>query len=242
MAASACGGNGWVGMGAHDGMGTHAGPQGAAMLRAVMDTQVTLLKRRAELALIGFAFACSGFAALVYQLVWQRLLFGAIGVDVESVTVVVSVFMFGLGVGGWLGGWVADRFPRRIVAVFAGFELGIAGCGLVSVAVLAGLSDTLALLPRLGAGAACFALLLLPTVLMGATLPMLVAHAAQGRAGIGQATGWLYFINTLGAAFGAWSMAFLLPYWLDLAQIVRLAAALNLAASFGALLALGRRA
>lgn len=211
------------------------------MLRGVSDTSIMSLRRPVELGLIGAAFACSGFAALIYQLVWQRLLFGAIGVDVESVTVVVSVFMLGLGIGAWLGGWVADRFPRRIVAAFAGFELGIAGCGLASVAVLAGLSDALALLPRLGAGAACFALLLLPTVLMGATLPMLVAHAAQGRAGIGRATGWLYFVNTLGAAFGAWSMAFLLPYWLDLAQIVRLAAGLNLAASFGALLALARR-
>ncbi|MCY4744813.1 fused MFS/spermidine synthase [Pelomonas sp. UHG3] len=215
---------------------------GFAMLHVVLVTELIPMKRRVELVLVGAAFACSGFAALVYQLVWQRLLFGAIGVDVESVTVVVSVFMLGLGVGAWMGGWLADRYPRRIVAVFAGFELGIAACGLVSVAVLTGLSGSLALLPRLGAGLVCFALLLLPTVLMGATLPMLVAHAAQGREGIGRATGWLYFVNTLGAAFGAWSMAFLLPYWLDLAQIVRLAAGLNLAASFAALLAVGRRA
>jgi MFS family permease len=211
------------------------------MLAPLFDSDTMSLRHPLELSLIGAAFACSGFAALVYQLVWQRLLFGAIGVDVESVTVVVSVFMLGLGIGAWLGGWAADRFPHRIVGVFAGFELGIAGCGLASVAVLAALSDTLALLPRLGAGAACFALLLLPTVLMGATLPMLVAHAARSREGIGQATGWLYFVNTLGAALGAWSMAFLLPYWLDLAQIVRLAAGLNLAASFGALLAVGRQ-
>ena len=207
----------------------------------MVNTHVIGLRRHVELGLIGTAFACSGFAALVYQLVWQRLLFGAIGVDVESVTVVVSVFMLGLGIGAWLGGWMADRYPRRIVALFAAFELGIAACGLASVPILMGLADTLALLPRVGAGAACFALLLLPTVLMGATLPMLVAHAAQNRAMIGQATGWLYFINTLGAALGAFAMAFLLPYWLDLAQIVHLAAALNLAASFGALLAVGRR-
>lgn len=193
-----------------------------------------------ELSLIGTAFACSGFAALVYQLVWQRLLFGAMGVDIESVTIVVSVFMLGLGVGAWFGGWVADRFPGRIVHAFSGFELAIAAYGVASVPLLTAVADSFAVMPRVGAGGACFLLLLLPTMLMGATLPMLVAHAARRRKSIGMATGGLYFINTLGAAGGAWMMAFLLPYWLDLQQIVWLAAGLNLAASLAAVFATRR--
>ncbi|MFN3303678.1 MAG: fused MFS/spermidine synthase [Roseateles sp.] len=205
------------------------------------DQAIVPMRHNMELGLIGLAFACSGFAALVYQLVWQRLLFGAMGVDIESVTVVVSVFMLGLGVGAWLGGHVADRWPGRIVHAFGGFELAIAACGAASVPLLTVLADRLALMPRLAAGAGCFLLLLLPTLLMGATLPMLVAHAARQREGIGRATGALYFINTLGAALGAGAMAYLLPYWLDLQQIVWLAAGLNLAASLAAVTAIRRR-
>jgi len=67
---------------------------------------------------VATAFFLSGAAALIYQVVWQRLLFVVVGVDIESVTIVVSTFMMGLGVGAILGGWLADIFPRRILLVF----------------------------------------------------------------------------------------------------------------------------
>src|SRR5262249_6293057 len=54
-------------------------------------------------ALYGLFFL-SGFAALIYQIVWQRVLFAAFGVNIESVTITVSLFMFGLGVGSLVGG------------------------------------------------------------------------------------------------------------------------------------------
>lgn len=68
---------------------------------------------------IAAAFFLSGFAALVYQLAWQRLLFVMVGVDIESVTIIVSTFMLGLGLGAVLGGWLADRWPTRILLAFA---------------------------------------------------------------------------------------------------------------------------
>ena len=57
-------------------------------------------------------FFLSGIAALVYQVCWQRMLFVAFGVDIESVTIIVSTFMFGLGARALLGGELADRYPR----------------------------------------------------------------------------------------------------------------------------------
>lgn len=54
-------------------------------------------------------FFLSGFPALLYQIVWQRALFTIFGVNVESVTVVVSAFMLGLGLGSLLGGWLSQR-------------------------------------------------------------------------------------------------------------------------------------
>lgn len=189
------------------------------------------MTRSIETTRVASAFFLSGAAALVYQVAWQRLLFVIVGVDTESVTIVVSTFMLGLGLGAVLGGWLADRSPRRILLAFCAFEAGIAAFGLVSVDLMLSTSVLFAGLPRGLAAALSFALLVLPTVCMGATLPMLVAHAYQTSRNIGVSTGTLYFINTLGAALGTLAMGWFLLYWLDLREAVRVAAGLNLLAS-----------
>lgn len=180
---------------------------------------------------IAVAFFLSGFAALVYQLAWQRLLFVVVGVDIESVTIIVSTFMLGLGLGAVLGGWLADRWPARILLAFCLFEVAIALYGLASVDLLQTCAALFAGLSRPAAAALSFGLLILPTICMGATLPMLVAHAWQRSGNVGVSTGALYFVNTLGAACGALAMGFFLLYWMDLRQAVWLAAGLNGAAS-----------
>src|SRR5207244_12464675 len=66
-------------------------------------------------------FFVSGFAALLYQVIWQRLLVFFSGADVYAVTLIVTTFMAGLGLRNLGGGYVADRFSRRtnLVMVFA---------------------------------------------------------------------------------------------------------------------------
>lgn len=130
-------------------------------------------------ALVAFPFFASGAAALTYQLCWQRLLFVAFGVDLESITIIVSAFMLGLGVGALAGGRLADRFPRRIVGLFAAAELAIALFGLLSPELIAwvGAATVQHSLPVIAG--ANFLLLLVPTALMGATLPMLTAFLFQ---------------------------------------------------------------
>lgn len=190
---------------------------------------------------IAAAFFLSGFAALVYQLAWQRLLFVVVGVDIESVTIIVSTFMLGLGLGAVLGGWLADRWPARILLAFCLFEAAIALYGLASVDLLQACAAAFAGLSRPAAATLSFGLLIVPTLCMGATLPMLVAHAWQRSGNVGVSTGTLYFINTLGAAVGAFAMGFLLLYWMDLRQAVWLAAGLNGAASLVVASTLRRR-
>ena len=88
-----------------------------------------------EIPLSPFAavFFLSGAAALVYQVVWQRILVFFTGADVYASTVIVAVFMAGLGVGALAGGRVADRLsPRMSALLFAGAEIGIAAFSLVS--------------------------------------------------------------------------------------------------------------
>lgn len=180
---------------------------------------------------VAAAFFLSGFAALVYQVAWQRLLFVIVGVDIESITIIVSTFMLGLGVGAALGGIIADRFPQRILLTFCLFEGVIAAYGLISVDLLISSGHLFSGLDRPAAALLSFALLLLPTMCMGATLPMLIAHAFKTSGNVGMSTGTLYFINTLGAAIGAFAVGFFILYWLDIRQTVSVAAGMNLAAS-----------
>ena len=152
-------------------------------------------------------FFLSGFAALLYQITWQRLLAIFSGADVYSATMVVAAFMAGLGCGSLAGGHLADRLSRTggLIA-FSVAEAAIALFGFQSKTifydVLYGRFATVADNPLL-TGAILFLTLLWPTALMGASLPLL-SRALTGRvAAAARTIGWLYALNTLGAACGA---------------------------------------
>jgi spermidine synthase len=154
------------------------------------------------------AAVLSGVAALVYQLLWTRRLGLVLGNTVGAVSTVLAAFMAGLAVGGALAARVVDRLPRvKLRRVYGALEAGIAVFGL-------GLPFLLAapLLPRPVGLRFAFAagLLLLPTALMGATLPTLAALWRPDVAGIGRAAGLLYTSNTLGAVAGSLATAFVL--------------------------------
>src|ERR1051326_7832075 len=72
-------------------------------------------------------FLISGFAAILYQLVWQRSLFRLLGTSMESVTMVVTAFMLGLGLGSLAGGAISERSRRPLAVLFGLVELGIGG-------------------------------------------------------------------------------------------------------------------
>ncbi len=91
-----------------------------------------LLGQTLRLSAVQVIFFLSGFAALLYQISWQRMLFTSFGVDMEAITMIVAVFMLGLGVGGYCGGRIADRFPRHLLLIFTFIELGIGAFGLIS--------------------------------------------------------------------------------------------------------------
>lgn len=148
-------------------------------------------------------FFVSGFAALIYQVVWQRVLFSTFGINIESVTVVVSVFMFGLGLGALAGAWLQRRFPHYLLECFVAIEVAIGVFGLFSIHLihLAGSMappDSLLSLVLI-----IYALLALPTMLMGATLPLLVTYLQNYYGNLGQTVGRLYAFNTLGSALAS---------------------------------------
>jgi predicted membrane-bound spermidine synthase len=156
---------------------------------------------------LSLLFFSSGMPAMVYQIVWQRALFAIYGVNAESVAVVVTAFMIGLGVGSLVGGRLSTRFPRHGILMFGIAELGVALFGLASLHIFhwaaartAGTNLVLTVVFSL-------LLLLIPTVLMGATLPLLVEHLVLRTNHVGTSVATLYFANTFGSAVACYLCA-----------------------------------
>ncbi len=194
-----------------------------------------------DLSLISNLFCLSGIAALIYQVCWQRLLFTAFGVDMESITIIVSAFMLGLGMGALLGGVLADRYNEKILRFFAAFEMAIGTFGLCSPLFIERVADRFVLADPVVMAAAIYCLLLLPTVLMGATLPMLVVYANKKLHNVGVSVGGLYFVNTLGASFGSFLVGFVLFNFLSLNTTIYAAAMMNFIVALLVILKLEKR-
>ena len=180
------------------------------------------------------AFFCSGFGALLCQVVWHRMLGIFAGSDTVSAALVVGAFLMGLGVGSLAGAKLADRLPpARALLGFALCEAGIAVFALLSkpflydlLAVeLAGVVDA-----PTAVFALCFAGLALPTTLMGASLPLLARAVATSLDTVAERVGWLYGLNTLGAGTGALAGGWLLVGNLGFVGTLLVAAALDLGA------------
>jgi predicted membrane-bound spermidine synthase len=174
-----------------------------------------------------FLFMISGFSALTYQVAWQRALYILTGTDLVSTTIVVTTFMLGLGAGALAGGTMADRLPKWRVQIFALTEMIIGLYGFMSLKII----DALALThieTMAEVFFKSFTFLLIPTFLMGTTLPILITHLNEKNKNIGVNTSDLYMSNTFGAAMGAAATGFVLFRFVGLSQTVLIAAVLNL--------------
>ena len=172
-------------------------------------------------------FFFSGFPALLYQIVWQRALFTLYGVNIESVTMVVTAFMLGLGLGSVLGGMVSRYQRLPLLAVFGAVELLIAAYGMTSLKLFHWAADFTAGSTPLKTGLVAFALVLVPTALMGSTLPILVSYTVRFSHNVGRSVGALYAANTLGSAAACFCAGLFLMRWLGQSGSVALAAGLN---------------
>jgi spermidine synthase len=173
-------------------------------------------------------FLLSGFVALLYQLVWQRSLFRIYGNNMESVTLVVTAFMVGLGLGSAVGGVVSEKSRWPLPIVFGLVELVIGAFGLVSLPLFGWIASFTSGVTGFAVGLISFVAVLVPTLFMGGTLPILVAHLVRQSGNVGRSVGGLYFVNTLGSAAASLAAAFWIFAGLGLSRTVLLAAALNL--------------
>jgi spermidine synthase len=172
-------------------------------------------------------FLVSGVAALIYQIVWQRVLFAAYGVNIESVTIIVSVFMFGLGVGSLVGGMLTRRFPSHLLLLFVICEAAIGCFGVASLPLIRWVTEATVYGSLLTLSLVSYALLCLPTIFMGATLPILVGYLHGHNHHIGKSVGVLYCLNTLGSALASLLTVDVLFRFLGQQSTVFIAAAFN---------------
>jgi len=158
-------------------------------------------QRSKILFLFASLFLISGAAGLIYQIVWERLLELYFGVTMVAVTLIVGAFMAGLGLGSLVGGRLA-RKVRNTLLVYGLLELGIAAFGLFSLPLIFLIGQYTAGSSYLLVFLTSFAILLIPTTLMGMTLPLLTQSFVHRVETSGAVIGILYGINTMGAAFG----------------------------------------
>lgn len=155
-------------------------------------------------------FLFSGFPALLYQIVWQRSLFTLFGTNIESITLVVAAFMLGLGMGSLIGGRLSTSRLLPQLLLFSLLEICIALFGLVSLQLFDLVGAFAINLNYLSMTLVAFLLVFLPTLCMGATLPILSAFLVARLPNVGLSLGSLYFVNTLGSAIAAFSASLFL--------------------------------
>lgn len=161
-------------------------------------------------ALIYPLFTLSGTSALIYQIVWIRLLSHLLGGTSYAISLVLAAFMGGLALGSRYFGKRADATTRPL-RLYAQLEFGIALTGAVAYGLILLAPPVYVwlaqLLPQASLGilrAVIAAVLLLPpTFLMGGTLPVLSRYVVRSRDKLGSGLGLLYAVNTFGAVLGS---------------------------------------
>lgn len=187
---------------------------------------------------VGMLFFLSGAAALIYQVLFTKQLSYVFGSQAVATYTVLATYMGGMAIGAWLGGRIAANLSRPIL-IYAVCELAIGVYCLVSPVIFTSLqsvysslgTDILAqptplLLLRLGLGALG---LIVPTTLMGMTLPILARHFERRAETIGHSVSLLYGANTIGAGIGALLAGYFIIPLLGVSSTTLLTVALNLA-------------
>ncbi len=201
------------------------GNSGCAVVKPARRPRVREADHRAGnalLALVASCFFLSGASGLIYETLWVRMIDKVVGSAPFAVAVVFSVFMGGLALGSRFAGQYVDRLTSRgaILALYGKVEVAVGAYALALPFLIEAATplyraayNALAAHPwlyQLFSFTGCLALLVVPTGLMGVTLPVLCRFYVTDLERVGKRTGMLYGLNTMGAALGALLCGFVL--------------------------------
>ena len=197
-----------------------------------------------KLKLIYLLFFCSGLAGLIYEIVWGRLLVLIFGSTTQSMVAVVSAYMLGLGGGSLMAGRIADRLTgKQLLKLYALLEAGVGITGIATLVLIPAIKLIYSLVSN-GAGVTGGLLvikftlaemvLILPTLLMGATLPVLARWTKEQKIILANGVSRLYAVNTLGAMMGVLLSAGVMMETLGLTNTILAAGVINLSVAWRA--------
>ncbi|UCF43618.1 MAG: fused MFS/spermidine synthase, partial [Planctomycetota bacterium] len=190
-------------------------------------------------ALVLTCFFFSGVTGLTYEVLWTRMIVKVIGAAPFAVSIVLTVFMGGLGLGSYIASRTIDRIkqPLRLVRIYGILELAIGAYGLAVPFLLRAFTPLYAvfynrlfshfMLYNFITFIGCAVLLCIPVICMGATLPILCRFYVTRLSHLGTHAGRLYGLNTIGAAFGALLCGFWLIHYLGMPGTLILAVIIN---------------
>ena len=213
------------------------------MATAIKRSSVSSARAPALLGLLVLFFFLSGLCGLVYQVLWSRLLALVFGITVYAVSATLASFMSGLALGSYIAGKLVDR-ARSPLLWYGVAEVLIGLSALATPWALDGMERLYAgLYPSLSASfgaltivrfALSFLVLLVPTTLMGATLPIVIKSSLLRSERLAESIGLLYATNTAGAILGTLLTGYYLIGEIGILATFRLAAAINVAVGIAA--------
>ncbi|RPJ43378.1 MAG: hypothetical protein EHM19_08835, partial [Candidatus Latescibacterota bacterium] len=196
-------------------------------------------------------FGAAGFASLAYEVLWTRALLFFLGwFAVYAFTIILTTFLFGIALGSAVFPLLFRRGKGLLIA-FAAIEIGIGLFGAISVSVFGGLFDLIRTLESgliqdnwwrfiFARAGGSFAIVLVPTFLMGLAFPIAAALYARAGRGSGETVGNVYAANTVGSILGSLLAGFLLLPLLGVARSIAAVALVNFLVG-GILLVAGAR-
>src|SRR5215208_6047263 len=196
----------------------------------------TAIKSSSTILLIGLCFILSGATGLIYEVLWARMLGLVFGATTLAVSTVLAAFMGGLALGSALAGRLASRI-RKPLGAYGLMEIGIAVYAVLVPFLFRWIDDVYALIwQQFQPGFFAFSLwrfllsslvLLVPTTLMGATLPVLAAALVHSSDRNSNSVARLYACNLAGAILGTLAAGFVLLPALGVRTTIAVAAILN---------------
>ena len=189
--------------------------------------------------IVWLIFICSGASGLIYEVIWMRQLTLIFGSTVFATSTVLTAFMAGLALGSYYFGRKIDESTQSPLRIYALLEAGIGAFCLVWPLILAALGAIYVLIHRhvtsefytlsLIRFVLTFGVLLIPSTLMGGTLPVLTRFFVKRLEQLGTNIGILYALNTFGAVIGTVAAGFFLIEALGVRWTLGVGIAINFA-------------
>ena len=184
-------------------------------------------------------FLCSGMTGLLYEVIWSRMIVKVIGAAPFAISIVLTVFMGGLGLGSYLAGRYIDRIQKssQLLQLYGLLEIGIGLYAFILPGIISASQPLFSSIYNQASGhlllfntfilLGAFVLFIIPVTLMGATLPILIRFYVANLGHLGARVGRLYAINTIGAALGSVLSGFLLIKLWGVGGTLRFAVVMN---------------